>query len=241
MMATEIPAEALNNLTNNMTSEEPRVQDAAMSLCALGRSRSSSPDSRDDDAMKSCNQNTTSSCGVAAAHGDGAVDASSLHHIDMDLHLGNRLQISEPMPPLPPPSASVSRPTKTKAAPKKARPASAKYNVKPKDPKRDTSVPFDEMKRLMRVYGSMKCLRNRTPVDSGRTAKVESVKRKFYRWFPDLDERFVRTPEGWYKPKDGHEEEMRYREAMRKVDQESLVKKRNSKRSSAKHNAPPPV
>ena len=52
-----------------------------------------------------------------------------------------------------------------------------------------------EMKRLMRAYGSLKCLRNRTPKDPDKAAKVESVKRKFYRWFPDLDQRFERTEE----------------------------------------------
>lgn len=91
-----------------------------------------------------------------------------------------------------------------------------------------------EMKRLMRVYGSLKCLRNRTPKDPDKAAKVESVKRKFYRWFPDLDQRFERTEEGWYQPKAGHEEEMAYRERMRKSDQEKLVKKRVTKRASKK-------
>eukprot|EP00584_Thalassiosira_punctigera_P000803 CAMPEP_0172534852 /NCGR_PEP_ID=MMETSP1067-20121228/7079_1 /TAXON_ID=265564 ORGANISM="Thalassiosira punctigera, Strain Tpunct2005C2" /NCGR_SAMPLE_ID=MMETSP1067 /ASSEMBLY_ACC=CAM_ASM_000444 /LENGTH=230 /DNA_ID=CAMNT_0013319699 /DNA_START=161 /DNA_END=853 /DNA_ORIENTATION=+ len=222
--------------------DEPRVQDAAMSLCALGRSRDSSPDPPDDCAVQPRQQNPNavfSSSDVAPVHIDGTADASSIRHTSMDIQLNNRLQIYDTTSPLPPPSASAPRPTKAKVAPKKARlAAAAKHNVKPRDPKRDTSVPFDEMKRLMRVYGSLKCLRNRTPVDSGRTAKIESVKRKFYRWFPDLDERFIRTPEGWYKPKGGHEEEMRYREAMRKEDQESLVKKRNTKRASTKLGGP---
>ena len=38
-----------------------------------------------------------------------------------------------------------------------------KNNMKPKDPKRDTSVSFEEMKRLMRVYGPIKALRSRAP------------------------------------------------------------------------------
>jgi hypothetical protein len=122
-----------------------------------------------------------------------------------------------------------------------ARSLASKNNVKPKDPRRDTSVPFDEMQRLMRVYGSLKCLRNRQPVDSGKATKAESIKRKFYRWFPDLDERFCRTEEGWYVPKAGHEEEMRYREMKRRGDQDVLVKKRATKRMSSKHNAPPLV
>jgi len=216
-----------------VATEEPRVQDAAMSLCALGRPQSSSPD-LPDDVAKSCNEEPSS---AARADGSTTDPASSPNPpAAMNLQLDNRLQISDAAPPL---SKSVPKPaTKKKAAPTKARSASAKHNVKPKDPKRDTSIPFDEMKRLMRVYGSLKCLRNRTPVDSGRAAKVDSIKRKFYRWFPDLEERFIRTPEGWYRPKMGHEEEMRYREARRKGDQESLVKKRNTKRSSAKRGAP---
>merc|ERR1719473_1104369 len=56
--------------------------------------------------------------------------------------------------------------------------------------------------------------------------QVDSVKRKFYRWFPDLDERFVKDGAGFYKPKFGHEVEIRYREAMRAKDGECLAKKR---------------
>lgn len=161
----------------------------------------------------------------------------------------NNMQISDTMPPLEPlpplptaTSVTMDKNDKKTVPPKKKvkTVGSMKYNVKPKDPKRDTSVPFDEMKRLMRVYGPVKCLRNRTPKDS-QSAKVESVKRKFYRWFPDLDERFIRTSEGWYTPKAGHEAEMAYREMMRKTDQESLVKKRNSKRSITKNGAFPPL
>ncbi|KAL7463920.1 hypothetical protein ACHAXS_004273 [Conticribra weissflogii] len=136
-----------------------------------------------------------------------------------------------PTPSLPPlsfpktyPSAKSKTVTKAPSAPKK-------YTQKPRDPRRDTAVSFEEMKRLMRVYGSLKCLRNRTP--SGNTTKNESIKRKFYRWFPDFDERFEKTPEGWYRPKFGHEAEMAYREESRRMDQESLVRKRNSKRLKA--------
>jgi len=233
--------ETMPNVLTTMASEEPRIQDAAMSLCALGRSRSNSPKLCDDHVVEfsTPNQNAATPCdaGPDINGGNGTGETSFLRQKTIDLNLENQLQISEPtLPPLAPLSASIVKSTKTKAAPKKAarRDSAAKHNVKTKDPKRDTSVPFDEMKRLMRVYGSLKCLRNRTPVDSGRIAKMESVKRKFYRWFPDLDERFVRTPEGWYKPKGGHEEEMRHRETMRKEDQECLVKKRNFKRSRGK-------
>mmetsp|Transcript_11749 Transcript_11749/g.21727 ORF Transcript_11749/g.21727 Transcript_11749/m.21727 type:complete len:273 (+) Transcript_11749:108-926(+) len=109
---------------------------------------------------------------------------------------------------------------------------SRKNNTKPKDPKRDTSISFEEMKRLMRVYGPIKALRNRTSKDTGKAAKPESIRRKFYRWFPDFHERFVKTSDGWSTPKAGHQQEMQYRESMRKMDQELLVKKRNDKRYS---------
>ena len=56
--------------------------------------------------------------------------------------------------------------------------------------------------------------------------------RKFYRWFPDFEERFEKTSEGRYQPKHGHEHEMSYREEMRKQDQQILVQKRNMKRGS---------
>lgn len=105
-----------------------------------------------------------------------------------------------------------------------------KNNMKPKDPKRDTTVSFEEMKRLMRVYGPIKALRNRASKDIGKSAKPESIRRKFYRWFPDFHERFVKTADGWFTPKAGHQQEMQYREDMRKIDQEILVKKRNDKR-----------
>lgn len=97
--------------------------------------------------------------------------------------------------------------------------------------KRDTKVSFEEMKRLMRVYGPTKCLRNRTPKDSDKSTKILSVKRKFYRWFPDLHERFVLQTGGWYKPVMGHEEEMKYREELRKKDQEVLAAKRNARKN----------
>ena len=105
-----------------------------------------------------------------------------------------------------------------------------KNNMKPKDPKRDTSVSFEEMKRLMRVYGPIKALRSRAVKDAGKAAKSGSIRRKFYRWFPDFNERFVKTSDGWYSPKAGHQEEMIYREAVRKMDKEVLVKKRNDTR-----------
>ncbi|KAL7551448.1 hypothetical protein ACHAWF_014634 [Thalassiosira exigua] len=89
----------------------------------------------------------------------------------------------------------------------------------------DRGVPFDEMRRLMRVYGSLKCLRKRQ-ASSGDDAKIDSVKRKFYRWFPDLEERFMKSEEGVYVPKLGHEAELRFRQESRMKDGETLTKKR---------------
>lgn len=124
----------------------------------------------------------------------------------------------------PPRQHSAGAPTAAAITP------SRKYTMKPKDPKRDTGVPYEEMKRLMRVYGPIKSLRNRSSKVTGRAAQPASIKRKFYRWFPDFHERFVNTSEGWYMPKAGHHQEMQYRESMRTYDQKLLVKKRNDKR-----------
>ena len=96
-------------------------------------------------------------------------------------------------------------------------------------------VSFDEMKRLMRVYGPIKCLRQRnSSAHLNSHTKDTSIKRKFYRWFPDFNERFEMTEGGWFMPKYGHEEEMKYREAMRKSDQQVLIKKRSLKRCGPK-------
>ena len=83
-----------------------------------------------------------------------------------------------------------------------------------------------EMRRLMAVYGPTKCLR-KGPSTNALPLKADSAKRKFYRWFPDLDERFVRDAAGRYAPKAGHEAEIRYREEMRAKDGEALAKKRS--------------
>lgn len=94
----------------------------------------------------------------------------------------------------------------------------------------DRGVTFEEMLRLMRIYGSVKCLRKRQNPDDGEVVytktRIESVKRKFYRWFPDLDERFTKDENGMYWPNCGHESEIRYREEMRKKDSEIIVTKR---------------
>jgi hypothetical protein len=95
-----------------------------------------------------------------------------------------------------------------------------------------STVAFSEMLRLMNTYGSVKCLRNhhKKKGDDINNAKDDSVRRKFYRWFPDLDERFERNHEGLYHPKLGHELEVDYRERMRKLDGEVLAAKRTGSR-----------
>ncbi|EJK57853.1 hypothetical protein THAOC_22057 [Thalassiosira oceanica] len=120
------------------------------------------------------------------------------------------------------PTTSVAA-TVPSTAPVKARRKSMK--------KSDRSVPFAEMQRLMRVYGSIKCHRKRSSGPE-ENMKIDSVKRKFYRWFPDFDEKFEKDPEASaggnvvYRPKAGHEAEMSYREEMRRLDGEVLCKKR---------------
>ena len=95
-----------------------------------------------------------------------------------------------------------------------------------------STVAFSEMLRLMNTYGSVKCLRNhhKKKGDDINNAKDDSVRRKFYRWFPDLVERFERNHEGLYHPKLGHELEVDYRERMRKLDGEVLAAKRTGSR-----------
>lgn len=89
----------------------------------------------------------------------------------------------------------------------------------------------------MRIYGSIKCLRKRQK-PMGEDMKVDSVKRKFYRWFPDLEERFVKDEcSGLWRPKAGHDFELRYREEMRMKDGEVLAKKRTMNRKDRKGNS----
>lgn len=215
-------------MANKLTmpnNSQANLEDVALSLCALGRG-SSDGENNHDECMTNQNPYESAVINPTAApmafiNNSAASTPFTSSAVDM-----NRLKISDHVPSPNGPAL------KTKEVVAKKRGSSTKYNVKPKDPKRDTSVSFDEMKRLMRVYGSLKCLRNRTPKDSGKTVKLESIKRKFYRWFPDFEERFEKTPDGWYQPKIGHEQEMRYREEMRRQDQQVLVKKRNSRRES---------
>mmetsp|Transcript_28746 Transcript_28746/g.52463 ORF Transcript_28746/g.52463 Transcript_28746/m.52463 type:complete len:103 (-) Transcript_28746:123-431(-) len=97
------------------------------------------------------------------------------------------------------------------------------------------------MSRLMRVYGPKKCLRNRTTKESGKIVKPESIRRKFYRWFPDFNERFVKTSDGWFKPKAGHQQEMTYREELRKQDKIILLAKKKMCRRPKNSNDTPVV
>jgi hypothetical protein len=96
-------------------------------------------------------------------------------------------------------------------------------------------VPYEEMERLMNVYGALKAVRNRGAKPSkndgegdgsSQVVKRDSIKRKFYRWFPDLEERFYRTEKDQYLPIHGHEQEVKYRKEMREKSSESVTKKR---------------
>lgn len=88
----------------------------------------------------------------------------------------------------------------------------------------------------MNVYGALTAVRNRGAKQSNKkdgestnncqVVKRDSIKRKFYRWFPDLDKRFSRTEDGKYQPIHGHEEEVKYRKEMREKSFESVTKKR---------------
>lgn len=182
-------------------------RDAALSLCAMGRM------TVDCDGWKSLKS-------------DGR--QVSLRSTNADLRQAD--DVSDESSRASSCSDSIGHSTKAKLSPTK-RPA--KLETKPKTEsklKYSKAVPYEEMKRLMRVYGPAKCLRNRTPKESGKAAKAQSVRRKFYRWFPDFHERFEIRAGGWYMPKIGHEEEMRLREELRKRDQVVLAMKRYSKR-----------
>ena len=93
-------------------------------------------------------------------------------------------------------------------------------------------VPYEEMERLMNVYGALKAVRNRgakpskNEGDGSQVVKRDSIKRKFYRWFPDLEERFYRTEKDQYLPINGHEQEVKYRKEMREKSSESVTQKR---------------
>eukprot|EP00956_Cyclotella_meneghiniana_P002080 scaffold2339_cov68-Cyclotella_meneghiniana.AAC.6 len=104
---------------------------------------------------------------------------------------------------------------------------------------KDTSVSFAEMTRLMNTYGPIKCLRNRSNKNPDKEIKAASILRKFYRWFPDFEDRFVRQADGRYVPKIGHEKEIEYREMMRGRDEKFVVTKRNMRRYAMDVNGDP--
>lgn len=185
-------------------------RDAALSLCAMGRM------TVDCDGWKSLKSDSR---------------RISLCSADADLRQAD--VVPDDASGASSCSESTGRATESKL-PLKKRPA--KPEVKPRTEsklKYSKAVPYEEMKRLMRVYGPAKCLRNRTPKESGKATKAQSVRRKFYRWFPDFHDRFELRPGGWFMPKIGHEEEMRRREELRKRDQVVLAMKRYSKRRTA--------
>ena len=111
-----------------------------------------------------------------------------------------------------------------------------------RDRRSDRGIPIDEMRRLMSVYGPIKSLRKRQQkkgtggggVTGDNNMKVDSVKRKFYRWFPDLDERFEKGEDGKYNPKGGHHAELRYREKMRAAEWKNITGKRAKRRRETK-------
>ena len=59
--------------------------------------------------------------------------------------------------------------------------APRRNTMRPRDPKRDTGVHYEEMKRLMRVYGPLTCLRNRVSKETGRAAQPASIKVSQYK------------------------------------------------------------
>lgn len=197
--------------------------DAAISLCVLsGGSRTKHPVSpcppmEHMDAYPTLSPSTTAAIQLPSIVED---DLKSL-----SMNLSEDFQASVPV--------NNKLPNTNRSSMKAPAPAKKSTNTtRGKYVKRVHPVSFDEMKRLMRVYGPIKCLRNRLNSQSrpGAITKDTSIKRKFYRWFPDFNERFELTPEGWFSPKFGHEYEMKYREAMRLSDQKVLVKKRCAKR-----------
>mmetsp|Transcript_5796 Transcript_5796/g.12876 ORF Transcript_5796/g.12876 Transcript_5796/m.12876 type:complete len:354 (+) Transcript_5796:129-1190(+) len=96
-------------------------------------------------------------------------------------------------------------------------------------------VSFQEMQRLMDVYGPTKSPRKRASKEADTTTgkeicKKDSIKRKFYRWFEDFEERFELKENGVYVPKVGHLKEIEYRKAMRSKHQHELIIKRMESR-----------
>mmetsp|Transcript_11986 Transcript_11986/g.18449 ORF Transcript_11986/g.18449 Transcript_11986/m.18449 type:complete len:417 (-) Transcript_11986:145-1395(-) len=131
--------------------------------------------------------------------------------------------------------------------------STAQSNLKPSCVKKSTSVkkvrgrdavPFEEMERLMNLYGSIKALRIRGAAKKKGSAeegdkkvplKKDSIKRKFYRWFPNFEERFTIDENGHYQPVNGHEYEMKYRAEMRQKSMTVVVNKRSDSITKKKY------
>ncbi|KAK1739924.1 hypothetical protein QTG54_009683 [Skeletonema marinoi] len=131
--------------------------------------------------------------------------------------------------------------------------STAQSNLKPSCVKKSTSVkkvrgrdavPFEEMERLMNLYGSIKALRIRGAAkkkgsakegDKKVSVKKDSIKRKFYRWFPNFEERFTIDENGHYQPVNGHEYEMKYRAEMRQKSMTVVVNKRSDSITKKKY------
>lgn len=151
-------------------------------------------------------------------------NVSSLHMAALEAQPGNTISKTTTAPP----PAAVNKSIHLDISARRSRKNDAKHRKRSKN--EDTSITFEEMQRLMSVYGPMKCIRNRSSADSGKGIKAASILRKFYRWFPDFEDRFVKTAEGCYVPKIGHENEIRHREMMRNQDEKYVVNKRNLRR-----------
>mmetsp|Transcript_5443 Transcript_5443/g.11462 ORF Transcript_5443/g.11462 Transcript_5443/m.11462 type:complete len:424 (+) Transcript_5443:71-1342(+) len=124
------------------------------------------------------------------------------------------------------------------------KPTCAKKSTSVKKARGKDAVPFEEMERLMNLYGSIKAPRIRGAVkkkgsveegDKKVQVKKDSIKRKFYRWFPNFEERFTRDEDGHYQPVHGHEYEMKYRAEMRHKSMTVVTTKRSDSITKKKY------
>eukprot|EP00985_Skeletonema_marinoi_P022307 scaffold14218_cov87-Skeletonema_marinoi.AAC.3 len=124
------------------------------------------------------------------------------------------------------------------------KPTCAKKSTSVKKARGKDAVPFEEMERLMNLYGSIKAPRIRGAAkkkgsveegDKKVQVKKDSIKRKFYRWFPNFEERFTRDEDGHYQPVHGHEYEMKYRAEMRHKSMTVVTTKRSDSITKKKY------
>lgn len=195
--------------------------EAALSLCALGQTSSTSTGGVDGSTHRS-----------PRVYGDKVCYSYSPSVEGPSLAMTSLAVAVTPTSARSPEDVSIFVPELTGGSKHLAKKATSiitpqrKY-MKLRDPNRDTSVSFEEMQRIMNVYGPIKAGRTRRALrDIGEEVQPESIKRKFYRWFPDFNDRFIKTADGTFTPFIGHEQELDYREAMRKWNQELLIKKR---------------